>query len=150
MRLLCGNDVEHVFFGQRFKVEPVRRIVVGGHGFGIAVDHDRLEPGITQRERRVHAAVVELDALSDAVRPRTEDDDLLGVGLAYFVLVFVCRVVIRGFSGELRSAGVNSFVRRNDTSGFASSTYFVFGSTPLLRQLHIRKAESLGPLPVAG
>ena len=42
---------------------------------GIRVDHDRLEALLAQRERRLHAAVVELDALPDAVRAAAEDDD---------------------------------------------------------------------------
>ena len=62
---------------ERLEVEPVARVVVGRHGLRVAVDHDRLEAGVVQREAGVHAGVVELDALPDAVRARAEDDDLL-------------------------------------------------------------------------
>ena len=43
-------------------------------GFRVAVDHDGLEPGLAQRIGRVHAAIVELDPLADAVRAAAEDD----------------------------------------------------------------------------
>ncbi len=61
--------------GERLEVEAVGGVVVGRDGLGVAVDHHRLEARVAQREARVHAAVVELDALADAVRPRPEDDD---------------------------------------------------------------------------
>ena len=68
-------DVEHVFLGERLEEEAVARVVVGGDGLGVAVDHHGLEAGVAQRERGVHAAVVELDALADAVRTAAEDHD---------------------------------------------------------------------------
>ena len=58
------------------KYSRSRRVVVGRHRLGVAVDHDRLDALLAQRHRRVHAAVVELDALADAVRPAAEDDHL--------------------------------------------------------------------------
>src|SRR5690606_41089841 len=42
----------------------------------LAVDHDGLVPLVAQGERRVTAAVVELDALPDAVRAAAKDDGL--------------------------------------------------------------------------
>jgi hypothetical protein len=68
-------DLQHVLQGQRLEVEPVGGVVVGGDGLGVAVDHDRLVAGLAQREAGVHAGVVELDALPDAVRARSEDED---------------------------------------------------------------------------
>ena len=68
-------DVAHVFDGERLEEEPVARVVVGRDGLGVAVDHHRLVARVGQRERGVHAAVVELDALADAVRAAAEDHD---------------------------------------------------------------------------
>ena len=68
------HDLEHVLQRERLEVEPVGGVVVGRHGLGVAVDHDRLVAGLGQRQRRVHAGVVELDALPDPVRPGAEDD----------------------------------------------------------------------------
>ena len=70
LRLLDPDDLEHVLEGERLEVEPVAGVVVGGDRLRVAVDHDGLEPGLPQREAGVHAAVVELDALADAVRAR--------------------------------------------------------------------------------
>ncbi len=60
-------DVQHVFVRQRFEEQAVARVVVGRDRLGVAVDHHRLVTRVAQRERRVHAAVVELDALADPV-----------------------------------------------------------------------------------
>ena len=70
------DDRHHVLERQRLEVEPVGRVVVGRDRLGIAVDHHRLEALFAEREGRVTAAVVELDALADPVRPAAEDDDL--------------------------------------------------------------------------
>ena len=76
VRPLHGDDLEHVLEGQRLEVEPVAGVVVRRDGLGVAVHHDRLDARLAQREGRVHAAVVELDALPDPVRPAAEDHDL--------------------------------------------------------------------------
>ena len=75
-RLLDAHDLQHVLGGERLEIEPVGGVVVGRHGLRIAVDHDRLEAGLIEREGGMAAAIVELDALADAVRPAAEDDDL--------------------------------------------------------------------------
>ena len=72
-RLLALDDREHVLDRERLEVQPVRDVVVGRDGLGVAVDHDRLAARAPERAHRLHAAVVELDALADAVRARAED-----------------------------------------------------------------------------
>ncbi len=67
--LLGVHDLQDVLQRERLEVEPVGGVVVGRDGLGVAVDHDGLEPGPRQLERGVHAGVVELDALPDAVGP---------------------------------------------------------------------------------
>ena len=46
------DDVEHVFQRERLEVEAVAGVVVGGDGLRIAVDHDRLDAHLLQREAR--------------------------------------------------------------------------------------------------
>jgi hypothetical protein len=75
--LLGAQDLQHVLRRQRLEIEPVGGVVVGRDGLGVAVDHDRFVAGIGQREGGVAAAIVELDALADAVGTAAEDDDLL-------------------------------------------------------------------------
>ena len=63
--LFDTQDFQHVFGGQRFEIQPVRRIVIGADGFRIAVDHDGFKPGVGQRETGVATAIVEFDPLPD-------------------------------------------------------------------------------------
>ena len=67
--LFAIDDVHHFFEGQRLEVKLIRGIVIGAHGFRIAIDHDRFVTFFAERKGGVHAAVVELDALADPVRP---------------------------------------------------------------------------------
>ncbi len=71
------DDLQHVLRRQRLEIEPVRGVVVGRHRFRIAVDHDGLVARLLQREGGVAAAIVEFDALADAVGAAAEDDHLL-------------------------------------------------------------------------
>ena len=73
--LLDLADAEHVLERQRLEVEAVGGVVVGRDGLGVAVDHHRVATGLAHRHRGVHAAVVELDPLADAVRAGAEDHD---------------------------------------------------------------------------
>ena len=68
LRPLPLADRQHFFDAERLEVKPVGRVVVGGNGLGVAVDHYGLEPQLTERAGGVDAAVVELDALTDPVR----------------------------------------------------------------------------------
>ena len=89
VRLLDVNDVHHIFKGQRLEVQPVRGVVVGAHGLRVAVHHDGLIAVFLKRERRVHAAVIELDSLPDAVRTAAENHDfahILRLGLAFLLV----------------------------------------------------------------
>ena len=103
-------DVQHVFVGERLEEEAVARVVVGRDGLGVAVDHHGLEAGVAQRERGVHAAVVELDALADAVRTAAEDHDGRPRERRDLVLVLVGAVVVRRVRGELGRARVDRLV----------------------------------------
>ena len=75
LRPFARADLQHLLGAKGLEVEPVGRVVVGGDGLGIAVDHDRLVAECAEGLHGVDAAVVELDALADPVRPRAENDD---------------------------------------------------------------------------
>ena len=70
-------DLHHVLERERLEVELVRSVVVGRDCLWIGVHHNDLDAHLAQRKRGVAAAPVELDALSDAVRPPAQDHDLL-------------------------------------------------------------------------
>src|SRR4030095_7532660 len=63
-----------------------------------------------ESEHRVTAAVIELDALADTIRPAAEDDDLLLVGRVSLAGVFEAAVEIRRERLELRRAGIDALV----------------------------------------
>jgi hypothetical protein len=104
-------DVEHVLEGQWFEVEAVRGVVVRRDGLGVAVDHHRLDTRLAERERRVDAAIVELDALPDAVRAAAQDDDLLAVRRESLGVRLVGRVQVGRVCRKLCGARVDSAER---------------------------------------
>ena len=75
-----GNDFQHIFQCQRFEIQAIRSVVVGGNRLGIAVDHDGLVAVFAHRQRGMHTAIVELDTLPDTVRPAAQHHDLLVIG----------------------------------------------------------------------
>ena len=80
------NDVHHVFGGERFEIETVGGVVIGAHGFGVAVDHNAFHVRFFESEGRVDAAVVELDPLSDSIRSATQYDHLITIRNSGFFL----------------------------------------------------------------
>ena len=109
-RALGLDHLEDVLEGERLEVEPVGGVVVGGDGLGVAVDHHRLVAGVLQSHDRVHAGVVELDALPDPVGPGAQDQHRLLLPRLHLVLLVVGRVVVRRGGGELGGAGVDGLV----------------------------------------
>ena len=115
--LLDLHDAEHVLERERLEVQAVGGVVVRRDGLGVAVDHHRVAAGGADGHRGVHAAVVELDALADAVRAGAEDDDARLVAAADLVAglagaeALPARVVVRRLGGELGRARVDGLVR---------------------------------------
>ena len=71
-------DAQHIFDGQRFKIELVGGVVVGGNGFRVAVDHDGFVALLPDGEGGMDAAVVEFNALADPVGAAAQDHDFFG------------------------------------------------------------------------
>ena len=111
-RLLALDDLEHVLERERLEVQLVRHVEVGRDRFRIRVDHDRLVSLLAQRDHGAHAAVVELDALPDAIRPAAEDHDRLLAAARRLALLVVAAVQVRRRRRELAGAGVDHLVRR--------------------------------------
>ena len=109
VRLLGVDDLQHVFGGERLEIEAVGGVVVGRHGFRVAVDHDRFIARVMQREAGMAAAIVELDALADAVGPAAEDDDLLrGPRACASSSGVIGRIHVGGGRGEFGRTGVDA------------------------------------------
>ena len=147
--LLDSHDLQHVFGRQRLEIETVGGVVIGGDGFRVAVDHDGLETLRRQRERRVAAAIVELDALTDAVGAAAEDDDLLLVrrlGLAFDRAVncgLIGRIHVRRDRGEFGGAAIDALERRMDVQLAARGTHVFFRRARQLGEARIGEAHGL-------
>ena len=112
LRLLDLDHREHVLDGERLEVEAVGGVVVGRDRLGVAVDHHRVAAGLAHGHRGMDAAVVELDALADPVRPRAEDHDGLVRAPANLAAERLGRALVRGVEVgrarlELGGAGVD-------------------------------------------
>ncbi len=122
-------NVQHVFERERLEVELVAGVVIGGDGLRVRVDHDGLEAVLLEREGGVDAAVVELDALADAVRPAAEDHHLLAVaGFDLVVAAVVGRVIIGRVGLELGGAGIHQPVAGHQAELLALGADGVFAS----------------------
>ncbi len=128
--LLALDDRDHVLEGQRLEVQPVDGVVVGRHRLRVAVDHHRLEALLAQREGGVAAAVVELDALADAVRAAAEDHHLLARRRIRLALLLVGAVHVRRERLELGRAGVDALVGRHRGRARAASPRTASSSMP--------------------
>ena len=111
-RRLVFVDGEHVFKGERLKVQAVAGVVVGRDRLRVAVDHDRLVVVFLERECRMAAAVIELDSLPDAVGAAAQDDDFALLRRRRFVFLVVGRVEIGSHALEFGRAGVDEFEDR--------------------------------------
>ena len=123
--LLDLDDRQHVLERQRLEVQPVGRVVVGRDRLRVAVDHHRVAAGLAHGHRRVHAAVVELDALADPVRAGAEDHHARPVAapdLARARVALPGRVVVRRLGLELGRAGVDGLVGARTPVERASSS----------------------------
>ncbi len=147
--LFLLHDVEHVLPGQRLEVELVRGVVVRADRLRVAVDHDALDAHLPQGQGGLHAAVVELDALPDAVGAAAQDDHLAPLGDPDLVFLLIGGVVVGGVGLELRRAGVHQFVDRLDAVGRPGGSHGLFRGAAEPAELHVRKAVFLGPLEAA-
>ena len=112
-------NLQHILERQRLEVEAVAGVVVGRNGLGIRIHHHALVAHFAEREARVHAAVVELDALADTVRAAAENHDFLFAARRHdFVFVAVAGVVVRREGLELRRARIHETIGRVDAPIF--------------------------------
>ena len=116
----------HVFGRQRFEVQPVRRVVIGGNGFGIVVDYDDFVAEFFKRPERVHRRIVEFYPLSYPYRSRTQhqnDGTPRPFMRTRFAHVVRRRIKIRRFRRKFRGAGVDGLIHRLFGRQIAPSRY---------------------------
>ena len=110
--LFLGDDGQHVFQRHRLEVQAIRRVVIGGHGFRVTVDHDGLVTVVLHGEGGVHTAVIELDALTNPVGATADHHDLVTVGRVGLALFIIAGVHVGGIGGKFRRTGVHPLVDR--------------------------------------
>ncbi len=141
--LLALDNRQHVLQCERLEVQTIGGVVVGGDRLRIAIHHDRFVAVFAQRKRRVAAAVVELDALSDTIGAAAENHDLrarLHVGLVFF---FVRRIHVRREGLELRRASIDALENRCDAVTRALQSHSRRGGLPNLREVFVAGAVAL-------
>ena len=112
-------DIEHVLEREWLEVKFVAGVVIGRNRFRVRIDHDRFKSELAQCEGGVHATVIKFNPLADPVRSAAENHHLAFATLAPLVLVAVSRVIIRRVSFELRRAGINQAISRQDRQLFS-------------------------------
>ena len=138
-------NVQHVLQRERLEEQFVAGVVIGGNGFRIRVHHDGFEAILLERERGVDAAVIELDALPDAIRAAAENHHLLRrVAFDLVVAAIVGRIVIGRVGLELGGAGVHEPVARHEAELLALGADGVLGLAGQMGDLPVGKPERLG------
>ncbi len=141
---LVLENVPHRLFVQGLEVQPVARVEVGGHGFGVRIDHHRLIASVAQRPRRVHRCVVELDPLSDADGPAADDQRLVARPRRRLVFLLVRAVEVRRRGLEFARAGVDHLVHRADAPALPQLPHLLGQAVGQRGDLLVRKAHPLG------
>src|SRR4029079_12064453 len=90
----------------------------------------------------LHTAVVELDALADAVGTGAQDHHALAVAAAQLVLLLVGRVVLRGLRLDLGGAAVDSLVDGSHAGVAARLAHGSLGGADQLGDAGVGDAEA--------
>ena len=157
------DNVHDVLVGERLKVQTVGRVIVGRDGLGIAVDHDGLKAASRQCVARVHAAVIELDTLANAVGAGAQDHRLglvrrrglvgshalLGIRARAVDVLVRLVVVLRG-ARKLRSAGIDRLHAGNHAQTLAIGAHKALvragqrGNLGIARAVLLEQAHRVG------
>src|SRR5581483_1563897 len=149
--LLALADREHRLRVERLEVQAVRRVVVRRDRLRVAVHHHGLVAELTEGRDGVHAAVVELDALPDPVRPRAEDDDAgLRAGGPGLLRLAPGRIeVVRGRL-DLARARVDAAIDVAHAARAPPRPDDALGHPERCRELAVAEADALQAEPVVG
>ena len=122
--LLHLENVHHILPAQRFKVEPVGGIVVGGDGLRVVVDDDHIIAHFLEGPDAVNTAVVKFNALADSDGAGAQHHNhrfpTPGHGPGFAVGI-KAGIEVGGLGVEFRSAGVHHFVGHGKTGQFPAA-----------------------------
>ena len=148
-RLLGEDHLGEVLGGEWLEVEPVRGRIVRRDRLGVAVHHHGLVAHIAQCHGRVHAAVIELDALTYAVRTRAKDDHPIARRKFDLARVLVGAVVIGRRCLELGRARVDRLEHRGYAGATAQPGHLARLATGQRRNLGIGESPLLVAKPAS-
>src|SRR5205807_5803378 len=134
-------NIEHVLKRKRLKIKFVASVVIGRNRFRIGIYHDGFETELAQSEGGVDAAIIEFDALADAVGTATENHDFAFTAFAALILASVGGIIIRGISFEFGRAGIDQAIGRGDVLRDSLRANGLFRNTTGNCELPIRKPE---------
>ena len=138
-------NVEDVLQGKRFEEELVAGVVIGGDGFGVGIDHQGFKAVLLQGEGGVNAAIIELDALADAVGAAAQNHDLaLVAGPGFVVAAIVGGVIVGGVGLEFSGAGVHQTIAGDQAGLLAQGADGVLGLAGEMGDLAVGKTEGFG------
>ncbi len=80
-------NVENILVRQGLEKQQIADVVISADRLGVRVDHDGFETHLAGRERRMYAAIIELNALPNTVRPAAKNDHFRLIVHAEFVVV---------------------------------------------------------------
>src|SRR5262249_13648818 len=95
-------------------------------------------------------AVIELNALADAVGSAAEDHDLLAIDRAGLAFALVAGIEVRGEALKLGGAGIDAIEYRTHSQTLALFANGHLVSFPVARQLHVGDTITLGLAQVRG
>ena len=144
-RLLNLNDIHDVFKGQRLEIQTVGSVVVCRDGLWVAVDHDGLIALLAKSVGSMYAAVVKLNALTNAIRTCRENHDawLFCLDVLCGVTLLVGNVVVLRGCAKLTCAGINRLDLWANTQHFPHSTDNICLGAGKVCKLLIREAQLL-------
>src|SRR4030095_11784558 len=115
------DDIHDILKSERLEVEAVGGGIIVPHRLRITVYHNGLVAVLFQGKGGVHAAVIKLNALANAVGATTEDHDFFHGLRRGFAGALVGRIQVRGMCHKFSATSVDPLKRRLDVLLLAQS-----------------------------
>ena len=142
-RLLHLINVHHGLERDVLKVQSVRLIVVGRHGLGVVVHHDRLEALRTQCADRTHRTPIELNRRANPVHTRAQYHDAVVLKVQIMLHGVVRCVQVVRLRRELGCDCVDLLHERRDAQLLPSASHGELRAGGVLGDLVVREAQLL-------
>ena len=94
----------------------------------------------------MHAAIIKLNTLANAIRPTTQNDDFFLVAGSRLALFLIGRVHISGIGGKFCGAGIHPFVDRMKIEVITSLANISFRTSDDIGESAVGKTFALEPI----